>query len=71
MKFAAKSVGGSNGQAAGAVVYGLMKVLRSKDLLTEDHVSQAISEAEAIAPSQPNARDSETKEMLEELRRSL
>jgi len=28
MKFAAKSPGGSNGQAAWAAVYGLMKVLR-------------------------------------------
>jgi hypothetical protein len=71
MKFATKSPGGSNGQAAWAVVYGLMKVLRSKDLLSDDEIRQAISEAERVAPSQPNARDIETKEMLAELARSM
>jgi hypothetical protein len=30
MKFAAKSLGGSNGQAAWAAIYGLMKILRAK-----------------------------------------
>jgi hypothetical protein len=56
MKFAAQSMGGSNGQAAWTAVYGLMKILRSKGLLTDDDVRQVIGEAEAVAPSQPNAR---------------
>ena len=71
MKFAAQSMGGSNGQAAWAVVYGLMKVLRAKDLLSDDEIRQAISEAQAVAPSEPNARNSEVKELLKELGRSI
>jgi hypothetical protein len=71
MKFAAQSMGGSNGQAAWAVVYGLMKVLRSKGLLTDDDVRQAIGEAEAVAPSQPNVRNREVKELIKELGRSI
>ena len=71
MKFAAKSLGGSNGQAAWAAVYGLMKVLRAKDLLSDDDIRQVISEAERVAPSQPNPTDTETKELLAELRRSI
>ena len=71
MKFAVQSMGGSNGQAAWAVVYGLMNVLRSKGLLTDDDVRQVIGEAEAVAPSQPNVRNTETKELLKELGRSI
>jgi hypothetical protein len=71
MKFAAQSMGGSNGQAAWSVVYGLMKVLRSKDLLSDDDIRQVVSEAERVAPSEPNIRNSEVKEMLAELRRSI
>ena len=71
MRFAAKSPGGSNGQAAWAAVYGLMKVPRSKDLLSNDDIRQAISEAERVTPSQPNARDIEAKELLGELAKSI
>jgi hypothetical protein len=71
MKFASKSPGGSNGQAAWAAVYGLMKVLRAKDLLSDDDIRQAISEAQRVAPSEPNARDIEAKEMLTDLGKSI
>jgi len=47
------------------------EVLRSKGLLTDDDVRQVIGEAEAVAPSQPNARNTETKELLKELGRSI
>jgi len=71
MKFAAQSMGGSNGQAAWAVAYGIIEVLRSKGLLTDDDVRQVIGEAEAVTPSQPNARNTKTKELLKELGRSI
>jgi hypothetical protein len=70
MRFETKAAG-SNGQAASALVYGLMQVLRSKNLLTADELRRAIIEAENIAPSQPNATDQEVKEMLADLRRTI
>ena len=71
MKFAARSMGGSNGQAAWAVVYGLLKVLRAKDILSDDDVRQVITESQRVAPSQNSDRDVETKEMLAEMGKSV
>jgi len=71
MKFAARSMGGGNGQAAWAVVYGLLKVLQAKDILSDDDVRQVITESQRVAPSQNSDRDVETKEMLAEMGKSV
>jgi|SoimicMinimDraft_4_1059732.scaffolds.fasta_scaffold36999_2 hypothetical protein len=70
MKFQMKSLG-ANGQAAWALTFGLMQVLRSKGLLTDADLRQAISNAEEMVPSRPNARDDETAELLADLKRTL
>ena len=71
LMFPTKASASADGQAAWALLYGLMKVLRSKGLLTDDDVREAIGKAQSVVPSQPNARNDETKEMLTDMAKSM
>jgi hypothetical protein len=68
IKFPVKSSRSADGQAAWAMMYGLLKVLQEKGVFIDSDLRNMVAYAESVAPSQPNAIDDEVREMLAALR---
>jgi hypothetical protein len=71
MQFATKSLGGSNGQAALALMSGLIGVLFAQDVLDKADLAAVFNAALRELPSQPNARDTEARDLVNSLRAGI
>ena len=68
MEFGKRALGGSNGQAAFALVVGLMQVLKERGVLKKTDLVDAAARAEKMLPNDKNTRDRETRELVTSLK---
>jgi hypothetical protein len=70
VKFAEKALGGSEGQAALALIVALLEHLKASGALTQIDVKAVIARAQQLSPAGVSTRDKEAQTILAELHRT-
>lgn len=70
MEFAKRELGGANGEAALALVAGLISVLQHVGTLDRDQVVAIFDEALKVAPDSSDRMHVEARELIEALRKA-